>query len=397
MHKNINIEKAVLSSIIFEPSLFLSLKSSFDEKLFSMPAYRNIYIAIQDLVKNNLPIDEEFIKKSLIKNSKFDESALLDVLSANPLSNLDAYINELRDLYRKRELELLSLEIKKRLSDQNYSAADIEALLKKDIDELEKSIKKELFEIHDISTIEEQNTEFICKDWLPFPKRTVSMITAPGGTGKSWLVLQLGLRIIKEDITKKVFLWLSEDPAGLSKNRSEKILSDILNLDLKKFFGKLFISDSPTLHIVQEKGRGLEINALFYHVKSMLKPYDVIVLDPLIAFFGADENNNAFARKFMQLFTEWASSENKTIVFVHHSTKNTTQSRGASAFTDAVRLVYEMDKLRDEEGKEKETHMRQIKITKDNYGVQKILSSSVFIRQIFPKHIQVEITKYEEF
>ena len=52
----------------------------------------------------------------------------------------------------------------------------------------------------------------------------------------------------------------------------------------------------------------------------------------------------------MQLFTHWANKENKTIIFIHHSTKNTTQSRGASAFVDAVRVVYELDKIKNKNG-----------------------------------------------
>jgi len=36
--------------------------------------------------------------------------------------------------------------------------------------------------------------------------------------------------------------------------------------------------------------------------------------DHPIVYYTVDENNNAHARKFMQLFTEWASKENKTII-----------------------------------------------------------------------------------
>ncbi|MDQ7021661.1 MAG: hypothetical protein Q9M91_07655 [Candidatus Dojkabacteria bacterium] len=103
-----------------------------------------------------------------------------------------------------------------------------------------------------------------------------------------------------------------------------------------------------------------------------------------MAFYGTDENNNSSARRFMQLFTDWANKENKTIIFIHHSTKNTTQSRGASAFVDAVRTVYELDKVRDKEGNVKESNKRVVKLTKDNYGISNILESFSVLRELFP-------------
>ena len=98
----------------------------------------------------------------------------------------------------------------------------------------------------------------------------------------------------------------------------------------------------------------------------------------------------------MQLFTEWANKENKTIIFIHHSTKNTTQSRGASAFVDAVRTVYELDKIRDNDGKEKESNKRIVKLTKDNYGVGHILGGFSVQRELFPSKINYTESSFNE-
>ena len=92
----------------------------------------------------------------------------------------------------------------------------------------------------------------------------------------------------------------------------------------------------------------------------------------------------------MQLFTDWANKENKTIIFIHHSTKNTTQSRGASAFVDAVRTVYELDKIKDKDGNIKESSKRIVKLTKDNYGISNILKRYSFERELFPLTIKHE-------
>ncbi len=45
----------------------------------------------------------------------------------------------------------------------------------------------------------------------------------------------------------------------------------------------------------------LNVNSKFELMKQQLKDFSLIVIDPLIAFFGADENSNADARFFMSL------------------------------------------------------------------------------------------------
>jgi len=52
----------------------------------------------------------------------------------------------------------------------------------------------------------------------------------------------------------------------------------------------------------------------------------------ILKHWSGYENNNAHAKKFINLFSRWATIENKTIIFIHHGTKNAAQSRGASAF-----------------------------------------------------------------
>ena len=88
----------------------------------------------------------------------------------------------------------------------------------------------------------------------------------------------------------------------------------------------------------------------------------------------------------MQLFTEFAGKTNKTVLFIHHSTKGTAGSRGAGAIVDAARLHYEVDRVRnkDKEIDDSKSHMRLIRIAKDNYNAGAILKSNEVERQIFP-------------
>jgi len=385
---NINLERTLLSSLIFEPQLigefYTSLKN---DDLFFHQIHKDIHNSILSLYESDMPVSEDFIHSGLKKSGIDAEKELIEILTSNPTANLQPYLQELRGLADKRNLLSLINTFNKEIHDESISPNE---LLSKTIERLEgyrKTHSIELLSAFDITQIDPEEADFICKEWLPFPKKTVSLITAPGGSGKSWLVLQLMMRHALENPSSKSFAWLSEDPTGLTAHRADKIASSILSKSLSEFINRIVISNSPTIQVLLEQGRGTDVNPYFSDLKKKLAPFDLIILDPLIAFFGADENNNAHARKFMQLFTEWASKENKTIIFIHHSTKNTTQSRGASAFTDAVRLVYEVSVVTDKQGiiDDTRSHMRKITLTKDNYGAGKYLGGKGIMRQLFPQ------------
>ena len=387
-----NIEATVISSIIYDPALLDKYVHKLHKKLFFLPLHITVMDCILELYKADKLIDEEIIRNKLGKEFEND---LIYIISKNPVSRLDDYIEILQDYSLKRDMQTLALDIKKSL-EENVSGLEIQAKVTNLTEMINSSSQIDILDIQNIEKIEDKEVEFICEGWLPIPIRTVSLVTAPGGTGKSWFVQQLAIRAIQEGKIKKAFLWLSEDPKEISKNRFNKVFEDVVKCKDNSIKSKIDISDSPTIQFLYDEQRKVEVSPLFSHFKVKLQEYDLIILDPLIAFYGTDENNNSSARRFMQLFTDWANKENKTIIFIHHSTKNTTQSRGASAFVDAVRTVYEIDKVKDKEGNVKETSNRVIKLTKDNYGIHNLLKSFSVERELFPKKINVVEIVYEE-
>jgi len=387
-----NIEATVISSIIYNPALLDKYVHKLHKKLFFLPLHIIVMDCIIELYKADKLIDEEIIRNKLGREFEND---LIYIISKNPVSRLDDYIEVLQDYSLKRDMQTLALDIKKSL-EENVSGLEIQAKVTNLTEMISSSSQIDILDIQNIENIEDKEVEFICEGWLPIPIRTVSLVTAPGGTGKSWFVQQLAIRAIQEGKTKKAFLWLSEDPKEISKNRFNKVFEEVVKCKDNSVKSKIDISDSPTIQFLYDEQRKVEVSPLFSHFKVKLQEYDLIILDPLIAFYGTDENNNSSARRFMQLFTDWANKENKTIIFIHHSTKNTTQSRGASAFVDAVRTVYEIDKVKDKEGNVKETSNRVIKLTKDNYGIHNLLKSFSVERELFPKKINVIETVYEE-
>ncbi len=389
---NLDYERALLSAIIFETDLIHKVHDLGIGALdFYHPFHSKLFETLEYLYENSV-IEENIIKQHMGKN--FDEVAMLDVLASLPVSNIDVYTKKIKEFSQLRGFQSLGHQILHKVNSEE-SLSDTIHLVHKELERVEEG-SRELFNIVTLDQVEAEEAEFICKSWLPFPKNTVSLVTAGGGVGKSFLLLQAAMRMIRDE-KLKVFMWLSEDALSLSKYRSEMIASNILETEMDTFSKNLHIAgaDSETIHFLEESRTGVEVSSQFYQFKRMLRGYDVIILDPLIAMFGADENNNAHARKFINLFTRWATKEEKTIIFIHHGTKNSSQSRGASAFVDAVRLVYKVEHIKNEQGELQEDDKRWIILDKDNNGAKKYLGSPKVKRQIFPqkKHvIEIEYT-----
>jgi len=379
---NIAFERSVISSIIFDPASFEDIVGILKESDFYLPAHANIYSSINSLYNKNTPIDEEFLKQDLIKNNAYHEQVLLEIMVANPISNTKAYIEEIVDKSRVRSLIGLSSTIKKHALEENESSDTIISRIETDLQAIVNH-NSSTIEIIDINDIQDSETEFVLKECLPLPVGTVSIVAAPGGTGKSWLANQIALRFCSQT-NKSAVLWLSEDPLSESKSRAYKINKEILNNDSQ--INNIRYIESSSIHLIQNKKFSY---ADFYKIRRALRLYDLIVFDPTLGFYGGDENDNSQARMFMQPFMNWAKEENKTIIFLHHSRKSGDGSkvRGAGAFVDACRTVYEMETVDGDDNSGK----RNIILSKDNLGAIKHLNAFKVKRQITPSRREIKV------
>jgi len=133
---NLAFERSILSSIIFEPSQYDDLETILKVDDFYLPAHQEIYSAIRMLVSRDEPIDEEFIKKELMQKKKFDEVVMLDILSANPISNTTAYVKEVKDKALKRHLLTLTTEIKRVTLEEELPSSDVVDMVEKKLYEI---------------------------------------------------------------------------------------------------------------------------------------------------------------------------------------------------------------------------------------------------------------------
>ena len=154
---NLNIERAVLSAIMFDPQIFEEIASKLEAHDFYLPFHQHIFVAMEDLSREDKPIDEEFLKTKLNATKNYDEVALLDILASNPISNTDAYIGEIKSRSIKRSLATLATTIKKVTIEDDLPT-----------DEIMNLVEKKLYEIT-------QNS--ISEDFRESKEITLSMIT----------------------------------------------------------------------------------------------------------------------------------------------------------------------------------------------------------------------------
>ena len=161
---SINIERAVLSSILFNPEELEDVLGVLKPKDFYFPAHKKIFEVMVKLHNDAMPIDEEFIRRRL-DSKDVDDSILLEILSANPITNTLAYVREIKDGSIKRELATLATTIKKVAIEEEMSAN--EAL---------DTIQGELYKIStDSATSELKDMQVITHDTLSYIEKMKKM------------------------------------------------------------------------------------------------------------------------------------------------------------------------------------------------------------------------------
>jgi len=133
---NLNIERAVLSAIIFDPEIYEEIASKLKPHDFYLPFHQHIFTAMEELSVEEKPLDDEFLRTKLTSMGKFDEVAMLDLLSANPITNTAAYLQEIKAKSSKRALATLATEIKKVTIEDDLPAEEVMNLVEKKLYEI---------------------------------------------------------------------------------------------------------------------------------------------------------------------------------------------------------------------------------------------------------------------
>lgn len=152
---SLNVERALLSAIIFDPEIYEDLAFKLKPHDFYLPFHQYVFTAMGELHQAHKPIEEEFIRTEIVASGKFDEVAMLDLLSAYPISNYAAYLETIIEHSRKRSLATMATGIKKHLIEDNTPADEVISYVSKTVDAID-----------DDATQTEQNIGTIIDEYL---------------------------------------------------------------------------------------------------------------------------------------------------------------------------------------------------------------------------------------
>lgn len=245
--------------------------------------------------------------------------------------------------------------------------------------------------------------ESFCIIDFVFPGLTaggLGMLAAPGGTGKSYMLLSLASSIamgkpLLDDWPKcepaKVLVFFAEDPPDIVHNRLRYLLqSDWAgdtehrtrlkeNMVVRSLVGEeTILAERPKYETKAYR----TMLATKIEEEAMANNARLIIFDPLRQFHTFDENDSGDMTEFLKLLHGIAYRTKAAIVFAHHTNKNSSvqgggdaqqAARGSSAITDNIRWQGNMVVMQEDEATkynisqdDRKSYLRLV-LSKSNY------------------------------
>ncbi|MBU3014226.1 hypothetical protein KO488_05605 [Poseidonibacter lekithochrous] len=161
MH-SLSIEKTVLSSIIFRYEEIYTVSEILEVEDFYLKIHQDIYKIMLELHSEDMPIDEEFIRKRGVGCS-FSDTDLIDLLSVNPITNVEAYCHEIKEDSKFRKIQDLSKRIP-RYIEENSKSDDVLYTLQKEIENIENQNTNDSLTSKDLISVVLKDMEFAAEN-----------------------------------------------------------------------------------------------------------------------------------------------------------------------------------------------------------------------------------------
>lgn len=193
----------------------------------------------------------------------------------------------------------------------------------------------------------------------------VGIVAAPGGTGKSFLLLEIAFSVaLGETLLCGVTVKNAGKVRLLNFEEKEKTLRQRMIWICRNFkcefpVENLFVSSLSNC-VFPLLNRFGKVNTEYVDaLKKQAEGMSLLILDPLRMCHQADENDAGVMATLMQVLKDVGESTGAGVLVAHHSSKasilngqgNTQQSvRGSSALVDAARLVMTLSRPKDADG-----------------------------------------------
>jgi RecA-family ATPase len=195
-----------------------------------------------------------------------------------------------------------------------------------------------------------------------YQRRTVSGTVAPGGTGKSSLVMveaiamATGRNLLDEEVKERVRVWYHNGEDNmLELQRRVGGICQHYEIPMEELEAGFFMTSGNEVPLrVAETWSQVRLQTDHRLVKCITEAIGdnkivVAILDPLVTLHGVPENNPGQMDQVIRIFTRMADTQNCAIDLSHHTRKLAPGSgsddvtiddmRGAGAVKDAMRAV----------------------------------------------------------
>lgn len=234
---------------------------------------------------------------------------------------------------------------------------------------------------------------------------SVGAIIAPGGSGKSFLSIELAIAIITNtpfangvfDVPEskgKVAMVFAEDDLSEIQFRQALILDNLFYISSNKISKQdcekeisenleYYSADEYSPYLLKKTYQTIETTEWVDWIKTIANGKRLLILDPLSSFFGLDENDSIAVNKLIVTLRKIARETNCAILLVHHTNKSSTlneqghlqgASRGSSALVDGLRWMINLCAATDDIlakhkiSAENKDDYKCLSVSKTNYG-----------------------------
>ena len=198
-------------------------------------------------------------------------------------------------------------------------------------------------------------------------RRHISILVAPGGSGKSLLSAQWAIALAMGMAwggwtpveAQKVLLINAEDDGDEMRRRIHAACR-VMNVNPKDLTGRLFLADDPRSIVVAKTTKDKVVTAtpLADAIRKTVEDNGIggVVVDPFAETFEGDENSNSEVKWAAAIWRTVARETHSSVMLVHHTPKyakgmagDADAARGAGALVNSARIVSTLFTMTEEE------------------------------------------------
>ncbi|MGL4928005.1 MAG: AAA family ATPase [Plesiomonas shigelloides] len=370
---SIEAEESVIGGLIFEPARLSEVQRIINPADFYAHQLRAVYRTILSLRAEGKPIDLLTVRDALEASDELERVGgfgyLAEIAKNTPsAANVSAYAS----IIAKHSDSRRQMDVASQLVDaiRDSDAARIDELRDK-LSKFKLSRKRPVFDLakaQELSigmiTTRAPELDSVFEECLPMAEP--ALLTAGGGTGKSFTTVQMGISVstgrpvfagefgnLTPKRKGKVLIIGGEDGNSDYHRRLQGVLQnmhlDPMEMeDLKRNLIITSLVGEDMRIIAEDRGSAVATDMADRLVETLenLTDLRMIIIDPLIRFYGAGENDNHSATMFINQINRICRGTGAAVLLVHHSAKaQVGGARGASAFVDGARTHISMATL----------------------------------------------------